>query len=532
MLTTTLAPGVTFLSSAVTLDGNTSAQLPDQSGQNLAWSLGTIQGYDRESVAVTVSLAESDPTAARLGRERVRHARRRCRLGHHARRDAATRQYLRPEPARLDARRQHERPVHPGRGGGARLRPDADLQLPAHPDRLQLVPGLGPRRAGNALVERRQRARRRQPGRGPDARLGHPGAVRLGHAVAERGPGADPVDVPGDQYQTVGYIPAGTQVSDPANDPQLLAETESHYWFQFDTGSGMQDADPLMPGATIGQTFTTSTGTFTAVPDDLEETTEVQLVAEITSAGLLGSSSNDTTVLDQTFDDVELVGRPLTFGNFVSSQSTGFIIAATTYTYTPYVDIGDDANPNPTQDETITGTPYQEVFSNFPFVSSEVTGLFLNVTLSGPQGPAQTYQKTLFDGIGYAVRQNGGTPEGSGQPAGSPSINPLQVWSLAATPGLQDPDPVQLIEDAANAAYTTMANQVADGQSQQAQATSLDALTAATRADLAALVATSDDDTAVLAASALVAAYAARPRITVVSASLAASGRRMRHSRC
>ncbi len=67
-------------------------------------------------------------------------------------------------------------------------------------------------------------------------------------------------------YQTVGYIPAGTQTSDPANDPQLLAETESHYWFQFDTGSGMTDADPLMPGATIGQTFTTATGTFTAVP--------------------------------------------------------------------------------------------------------------------------------------------------------------------------------------------------------------------------------------------------------------------------
>ena len=84
-------------------------------------------------------------------------------------------------------------------------------------------------------------------------------------------------------YQTVGYIPAGTQTSDPANDPQLLSETEVHYWFQFDTGSGWVNADPLMPGATIGQTFTTSTGTFTDVPQSLEETTEVQLVAEITN---------------------------------------------------------------------------------------------------------------------------------------------------------------------------------------------------------------------------------------------------------
>jgi len=89
---------------------------------------------------------------------------------------------------------------------------------------------------------------------------------------------------------------------------------------------------------------------------------------------------------------------------------------------------------------------------------------------------------------------------------------------------LQDPNPVQSIEDAANAAYTTMADQVAGGQPEQAQVTLIDALTAETRTLLAALVATSDDDTAVLAASALVGAYAARPRIAVVSASLTASG--------
>ncbi len=107
------------------------------------------------------------------------------------------------------------------------------------------------------------------------------------------------------QYQTVGYIPAGTQTSDPANDPQLLSETESHYWFQFDTGSGMTDADPLMPGATIGQTFTTSTGTFTAVPQSLEATTEITLNAEFYNqiSGLFGqllgeSGLSTTTVLD------------------------------------------------------------------------------------------------------------------------------------------------------------------------------------------------------------------------------------------
>ena len=85
LLTTTLEPGVTFLSSSVTLDGTTTTQLPDQSGQNLAWSLGTIQGYDRESVAVTVALANADPTAVGFRAHGVCHARRRRRVGLDAR---------------------------------------------------------------------------------------------------------------------------------------------------------------------------------------------------------------------------------------------------------------------------------------------------------------------------------------------------------------------------------------------------------------------------------------------------------------
>src|SRR5271167_2234231 len=56
LLTDTLEPGVTVVSSSVTLDGTTTTQLPDQSGQNVAWTLAPIQGDDRESVALTVNL--------------------------------------------------------------------------------------------------------------------------------------------------------------------------------------------------------------------------------------------------------------------------------------------------------------------------------------------------------------------------------------------------------------------------------------------------------------------------------------------
>src|SRR5262249_857274 len=62
LLTTTLEPGVSLVSSTVTLDGATTTQLPDQSGQNLAWSLGTIPGYDRISVTMAIPLPTPIPS--------------------------------------------------------------------------------------------------------------------------------------------------------------------------------------------------------------------------------------------------------------------------------------------------------------------------------------------------------------------------------------------------------------------------------------------------------------------------------------
>ena len=102
--------------------------------------------------------------------------------------------------------------------------------------------------------------RRRQPRCSTDARLGD---SRSRRGTLSQGQRRLSCRVPG-QFSD-GRIPAGTLTADPANDPQLLAETKDHYWFQFDTGTSMQDADPPV-GATIGQTFTTSTG-YRRVPD-------------------------------------------------------------------------------------------------------------------------------------------------------------------------------------------------------------------------------------------------------------------------
>ena len=196
--------------------------------------------------------------------------------------------------------------------------------------------------------------------------------------------------------QTVGYIPAGTATADPADDPQLLSETQNHFWFQFDTGNGMTNADPLMAGATIGQSFTTLTGTFAEVPDAMREKTEVQLQAEIYSqaSALFGSSGlTTTTVLDSDVQRRRSGGPATHHREFREQQHhRALAFSSTTNTYSPYIEVGDVAYSSD-HDQNIVGDSYQEVLTNFPLGSQILTGLFLNISLSGPQGPTQTYQR-------------------------------------------------------------------------------------------------------------------------------------------
>jgi len=64
-------------------------------------------------------------------------------------------------------------------------------------------------------------------------------------------------------------------------------------------------------------------------------------------------------------------------GNIVPSTATGSLdVSATTFTYTPYLLIG-SRGQDVTRDTIVTGTDYQEYYSNFPLSSQIVTGIFL-----------------------------------------------------------------------------------------------------------------------------------------------------------
>ncbi len=427
LLTTTLEPGVTFSSAS---------QQPDQSGQNLAWSLGTIGGFERASVTLNVTLASPTPTQLDSGAKAF------------ATLDAGTVSAVTPaavlnagalaDPSLLASTPDADTTDPVVQEEAAALDYNAQnifnflhtqIGYNSYTGSMRGARGTLWSGAGNAIdVASLGVALMRASGIPAQYVQGSLSQSQAQPLIRSMFPAGD---------QTLGYLPSGTQTSDPANDPQLLAETESHYWLQFNTGSAMQNADPLMPGATIGQTFTTATGTFPAVTPDLEATTEIQVTAEITNTAdsLFGlSEQQDTTVLDQTFDDVALVGHPLTVGQFVTQTGFGALFGEVTNTYSPYIAVGDEADPDARQDPLIHGTDYQEVLTNFPFGSQILTGVFLDVTTSQPQPggsvQSQTVEKTLFDRIGYAARQGGASTPINVAPGGPPALNDYDMVTL------------------------------------------------------------------------------------------------------
>lgn len=526
LLTDTLRPGVTFSSASI---------LPDQSGQNLAWSLGSIPAFGRASVSLTVNLPNAIPSQLDTGAVAFGN------LNAGAVTDSAPVATLRtgslsntallastPDANAADPFIQEK---------AAALDYDAqqifdylhnEVGYNSYIGSLRGARGTLWSSAGNALdVASLGVALMRASGNPVQYVSGTLSQSQAQQLILSMFPAS---------FQTVGYIAPGTLLADPANDAQLLAETESHYWFQFDVGGSMTDADPLM-SATIGQAFTSPSGTFTEVADSLRAKTEVKLMVESYSqiaAALSSSGLSNQLVLDQTFDDVDLVGRSLSVGNLVSvSNTSAFIISSQNYTYSPYILVNEE-DGNTAAAETLHGTQYQEILTNLPLATTFVTGLFLDVTTIAPQliGPAvsHTVEKTLFDRIGYAARHGAGNPNVSVDPTSGPIVNPANVVTLLITASA----------DPGNAALSAMAEELReisprlsaipiDQQLDTAGTAALSQFGDSIVEDLNTIIgvdylSTADEFDSALQRNALVRAYYDSPRIIAISNALTLSG--------
>ena len=209
LLTDTLQPGVTFQSAS---------QPPDRSGQDLAWSLGTIQGFDRASVTLTVSLPDPLPVQIDTGAQAF------ATLDGGAVSNATPAATLRqgstdpnllastPDANTTDPFIQEE---------AAKLDYDPqrifdflhdDIGYNSYFGSLRGARGTLWSSAGNALdVASLGVALMRASGIPAQYVSGTLSEGQAQQLILSMFPAS---------YQTVGYIPAGTETADPANDPQ------------------------------------------------------------------------------------------------------------------------------------------------------------------------------------------------------------------------------------------------------------------------------------------------------------------------
>lgn len=232
-----------------------------------------------------------------------------------------------------------------------------------------------------------------------------------------------------------GYITPGDQTADPANDPALLAEAKTHTWVVLDPdGNGLQNADPSFASASLGDTFAVASSTFSSVPDSERHKVRIRVRAETTMASLLGGSFSDTeTVLEATFNSAELAGRPLHLQHQVESSSVPSpTLAYSTFNYAPYL-LWDRTDGGTADDEIIRGTDYQETITSFPFGSQALTGVFLELDAIAPGGVTRTSTKTVFDRIGYDIREHGGVPPVSDTT--QPALNAHDITTIVVSTG-------------------------------------------------------------------------------------------------
>ncbi len=515
LLTDTLASGVTL---------NTASPSPDYNGQELAWSLGTIPGFGRSSVTITVTLGAglSNPPQLDVGAHAF------ATLNAGVETDVAPAATLRPAAVDADllASTPDANTTDPFvQEQAAKLdyNPQAifaylnhDVGYESYVGSLRGARGTMWSAAGNSLDETSLGVALFRasgiPARYAHGTLSDPLSQQL---ILSMFPAS---------FQTVGYLPAGTTVSDPPHDPQLLAETRDHYWLQVDVGSGFVNADTSgLPGGGIGTAFTTAVDTFTEVADSLRHKVRVSLEVEkysAAAAAFAGGGIGASTVLDQTFNSVDLVGRSLTVSQFVVSNSiNAAFLSAATNTYSPYIAIGDEGEPLD-QAELIRGTDYQETITNFPLGSQILTGVFMDVELSGPGATTETNRSTLADRIGFDIRQNGGSPNLQVDENTPPLLTEADAFTIYSMSSLGNPHRSQSLPDQIQAASDKLAALPASDPTGSSRQLVSIATQGMTRLFGDILQSASDLQNRRLADTAMVREYSDRPRIAIVSTRL------------
>jgi len=211
--------------------------------------------------------------------------------------------------------------------------------------------------------------------------------------------------------QILGHVPPGTEVSDPANDPTLIAEARDHWWVEaYLPGSGWTDLDPSFTTAEIGQSFAAPAGDGTdriaELPDSLRHKVHLSLkVEQYYTFPIGGPNLQYLYPLEASFNAVELAGQPINIAFDVATENQGGLVYGNIiHTYAPVLSLG-------MEEIGLVGDTFSELLTNFPLASYYATGMWITVRIETPDGTTSTYEREIKDRIGPAARLYGGNIE-------------------------------------------------------------------------------------------------------------------------
>ncbi len=195
----------------------------------------------------------------------------------------------------------------------------------------------------------------------------------------------------------VGYVPEDVEVSDPINDPKLLAEAQDHWWVEAYLDGAWVAMDPTFKYAEPGQTFTTPEGDpLSEIPDDARHKVTVSIETErYDMLSYLLSGFEYSTPLTYTFSTAELVGEPLALEHLVASETPPMgclIFCWVYYVYVPYLRLGDN-------ETIIEGQPFWELLSNYPFGQFAITAEYLHFDVQDTEGNVTRYTRQIADRV-------------------------------------------------------------------------------------------------------------------------------------
>ncbi len=237
----------------------------------------------------------------------------------------------------------------------------------------------------------------------------------------------------GDDVSQMGLVSEENRY-DPYSDARLLGIANEHWWVEADLGSGWQALDANFEDATIGALYGAGGVVVTALGDADRHWTDFKLMVEQLPA-LTGPAGKLETFesFALRLPTAQIAGLPTVVGHFVRSTfDSGAVFYNIRHYYTPFIAVG-GIRP---EAAIYRGEEYFEQITNFPLASQRVTAAWYEVTISGPDVPAQSYRDEIVDRIGKLARRQGGTIDfaASGLSSTEPIVQDKHAVSLFVAP--------------------------------------------------------------------------------------------------